>query len=70
MTSHTRQIAEFAANLKLADAPDDVIARAKGIVLDGLGCGLFAADMKWTQIVARVVGRLDPSGSLPVQCAA
>src|SRR6266404_2746223 len=62
MTSHTRQIAEFAANLKLADVPDDVIARAKGIVLDGLGCGLFAADMKWTQIVARVVGRLDRGG--------
>ena len=62
MTSHTRQIAEFAANLKLSDVPDDVVARAKGIVLDGLGCGLFAADMKWTQIVARVVGRLDPGG--------
>lgn len=62
MTSYTRQQAEFAANLKLSDVPPDVVARAKGLILDGLGCGLFAADMTWTQIVARLASRLDPGG--------
>jgi len=62
MTSHTRQLAEFAANLKFEDVPPDVVARAKGIILDGLGCGLFAADVEWTRILARVVGQLEPNG--------
>src|SRR5258706_15274849 len=62
MSSHSRQLAEFAANLKLEDVPEEVVARAKGIILDGLGCGLFAANVKWTQILARVVGQLEPDG--------
>lgn len=62
MTSHTRRLAEFAANLKLADIPEEVVARAKGIILDGIGCGLFAANVKWTQILARVVAQLEPDG--------
>ncbi|HSW17540.1 MAG TPA: MmgE/PrpD family protein [Ramlibacter sp.] len=60
--SYTRQLAEFAANLRLADVPADVVARAKEIILDGLGCGLFAANVKWTQILGRVVTQLEPSG--------
>ena len=35
--SHSRRMADFAANLKLAEVPPEVVARAKGIVLDGLG---------------------------------
>lgn len=60
--SHTRRLAEFAASLNLSDVPEDVVTRAKELILDGLGCGLFAADVKWTQILARVVGRLEPQG--------
>jgi 2-methylcitrate dehydratase PrpD len=62
MDSYTRQIADFAANLKLSAVPPEVIARAKGIVLDGLGCGLYGHDLKWTDILARVVSRLEPNG--------
>lgn len=62
MTSHTRQLAEFAAGLKLADVPAEVLARAKDIVLDGLGCGLFGAKLQWTELLARLVKRLDPHG--------
>src|SRR5688500_14688956 len=62
MTSYTRQIADFAADIKLADIPTAVIARAKGIILDGLGCGLYASDVKWTQILASTVRRLEPMG--------
>lgn len=62
MSSHTRQLAEFASILKLSDVPEDVIARAKSIILDGLGCGLFGANLQWTHILSGVVGRLEPQG--------
>lgn len=62
MTSHSRQLAEFAATLKLSAVPAEVKARAKDIILDGLGCGLFGARLEWTELVARLVKRLDPHG--------
>jgi aconitate decarboxylase len=62
MTSYTRQIADYAASLKLSDVPQDVIARAKGVMLDGLGCGLYGSDVTWTRILAGVVKRLEPKG--------
>ena len=60
--SHTRRLAEFAANLPLTEVPEDVIARAKGVILDGLGCGLFGAHLPWTDILAEVVGKMEPHG--------
>jgi aconitate decarboxylase len=62
MPSHTRQLAEFAAGLQLSDVPPEVVARAKSIVLDGLGCGLFGAHLTWTQMLGEVVQRLEPHG--------
>ena len=62
MPSHTRQLAEFAANLKLSDVPPEVIARAKSVILDGLGCGLFGVHLKWTEILSGVIARLEPQG--------
>ena len=64
MTSYTRQMADFVANIKLADVPANVIARAKGLILDGLGCALYAADVEWTRILAGVVTRMEPKGGL------
>ena len=60
--SHTRRLAEFAANLQLSDVPADVVARAKGVILDGLGCGLFGARLPWTEILAGVVDKMEPQG--------
>lgn len=64
MTSHSRKIAEFAANLKLADIPPEVVLRAKEIILDGLGCGLFAAKLPWTEIIATTMKELEPAGGV------
>ena len=36
----TRQIAEYAVGLRLADMPDDVVATAKAIILDTMGSAL------------------------------
>jgi 2-methylcitrate dehydratase PrpD len=62
MSMHSRQLAEFAAGLRLSDVPTEVVRRAQGIALDGLGCALYASNVKWTDIVAGVVGKLEPNG--------
>ena len=56
----TRRVAEFAANLKLSDIPADVVARAKDLALDGIGCALYATDVEWTRLLAGVVRRMEP----------
>lgn len=68
MTAYTRQVAEFAANLTLDAVPKHVIARAKQIILDGLGCGLYGVDLPWTGILAKVIKRLEPHGGQATVC--
>jgi len=60
--SYTREMAEFAVNLKLSAVPPEVVERAKGLILDGIGCGLFAANLPWTKIVSSVVQEVEPPG--------
>lgn len=62
METYSQQIAEFATTLKLVDVPPEVVARAKLIILDGLGCGLFGANLEPTRILASVIGKLEPDG--------
>lgn len=66
MRSETRGLAEFAATLRLADVPPDVVARAKAIILDGFACALFGAGLPWSSILRGVVRKLEPQGG----CAA
>jgi 2-methylcitrate dehydratase PrpD len=54
----TRTLAEFAVNLTYEDLPEVVINEAKRCIIDSLGCGVFGANMPWTQSVARVVAQL------------
>ncbi|MDO9437247.1 MmgE/PrpD family protein [Hydrogenophaga sp.] len=60
--SYTQQLADFAVNLKLSDVPADTIARAKSVMLDGLGCGLFGVHLPWTRILAKLVNSTEPQG--------
>src|SRR4051812_4722515 len=62
MTAYSREVAEFAASVKLASVPKHVIERAKQIVLDGFGCALYGVDLPWTEILARTIRRLEPHG--------
>jgi 2-methylcitrate dehydratase PrpD len=62
MSIYTRRLAEFATNLSLSDVPADVVARAKAVILDGLGCGLFGAHLPWTKILADMVHDVEPTG--------
>lgn len=62
LPSYTQQLADFAVDLKLSDVPPDVVARAKSVMLDGLGCGLFGANLAWTHILANMVKNTEPKG--------
>lgn len=62
----TRQIAEFAVNLKYEDLPAEVIADAKRCIIDNLGCGVFGAQKPWAQSVSRVVEKLGQSKTASV----
>lgn len=65
VSSPTRALAEFAANLRYEDLPSDLVTLAKQCILDSLGCSVFGSDKPWTKSVARVVSRLGqkPSAS-------
>ena len=55
----TRGVAEFVANLQYEQIPEEVRHRAKRLILDALGCGLFGADLEWSRILQDRLGTLD-----------
>lgn len=63
---HTRAIAEFVANLRLEDIPNEVRSRCKLLMLDSLGCGLYGADLPWTRILQTSLSAVDHSGDTTV----
>lgn len=51
----TFALGKYAAALRYADLPSDVIAKAKECVLDALGCCLFGITRPWTRMVQDMV---------------
>ena len=45
----TRKLAEFTAGLKFKDLPPAVVAHAKVLALDSIGCCLYGATLPWTR---------------------
>ena len=58
-TSWTKTVAGFAEDLALDAVPDEVVERAKYLMLDGFACGLFAASLPWSDLAARALARVD-----------
>ena len=56
---YTRGIARFIANLRYEDLPAEVRHRAKLLILDGLGCGLYASDLQWSEILRTTLMEVD-----------
>jgi 2-methylcitrate dehydratase PrpD len=50
--SRSRELLEFAHGLKLEALPPDIVSRAKGCLLDSLGCALFGSLQPWAKIMA------------------
>lgn len=56
---HTRGIAQFVSGLRYAKLPVAVRHRIKLLVLDSLGCAVYAARLRWSRILQDVLGRVD-----------
>ena len=56
---HTRAIAQFIAQLRYEDIPDEVITRIKLLILDALGCALYGSGLEWSRILRTALVRLD-----------
>lgn len=50
--SRSRELIEFVHGLKLESLPPDIVTRAKGVLLDSLGCTLFGSLQPWSKIMA------------------
>jgi 2-methylcitrate dehydratase PrpD len=58
---HTRKIAEFVSRLTYEQIPAEVRARIKLLILDSLGCAIYAADLEWCRILRGTLEGLDAS---------
>jgi 2-methylcitrate dehydratase PrpD len=50
--SRSHELIEFVHGLKLESLPPDIVTRAKGALLDSLGCTLFGSLQPWSKIMA------------------
>jgi len=58
---YTRGIASFVAGLTYEAIPEEVRTRIKLLILDALGCGLYAADLPWSRILMDTLSAGDNS---------
>jgi 2-methylcitrate dehydratase PrpD len=50
--TRSRELVEFAHGLTSGSLPPDIVRRAKGCLLDSLGCALFGSLQPWAKIMA------------------
>lgn len=55
----TRDMAAFVSGLRYEDLPSEVAARMKLLMLDALGCGLYAANLEWSRMLQRSLAAVD-----------
>ena len=48
----SRELIDFVHGLRLETLPPDIVQRAKGVLLDSLGCTLFGSLQPWSKIMA------------------
>lgn len=51
----TRRLTEFVAKASYGGLPNDVIERAKVLILDYIGCSIFGSQMEWSKMVVDFV---------------
>jgi len=58
---YTKGVAEFVSGLTYNAIPDQVRTRIKLLILDALGCGIYAADLPWSRILMDTLAAGDSS---------
>src|ERR1700687_4709542 len=61
-TGVTGLLSAWLFNLRLDEVQATVRMRAKDLILDGLGCALFGAQLPWSRTAVEVVTRLEGYG--------
>ncbi|CAN5726190.1 MmgE/PrpD family protein [soil metagenome] len=62
----TGTLATWVADLTLDAVPDDVVDRAKHLLLDGIGCALTGAQLPWSRVATRAVLDMEARGDTVV----
>ncbi len=57
--THSKAIARFVSNLRFDDIPDKALERIKILILDTIGCGIFGADLQWSNILFDTLSDID-----------
>ncbi|MFQ5915215.1 MAG: MmgE/PrpD family protein [Nitrospinota bacterium] len=63
---YTRGIASFVSGLRYEEIPEEVRNRIKLLILDSLGCGLYASRLPWSRVVVDTLQYLDTSSACTV----
>jgi 2-methylcitrate dehydratase PrpD len=58
----TEKVASYCSHSRLEDIPEHVRERAKFVILDGIGCGLYGARLPWSEILIRTVAPFSEGG--------
>jgi 2-methylcitrate dehydratase PrpD len=59
----TGRLATWVAGLTLDEVPHTVVARAKHLLLDGVGCALVGAQLPWSRVATNAVLDLEGGGN-------
>jgi aconitate decarboxylase len=62
----TGRLSQYLAEVRLDDIDDEVLTRAEHLVLDGIGCGLLAAHLPWSELAVDTVADLEGTGPATV----
>ncbi len=60
--SFTEKLAYYCSTAKIDDIPERTRERAKYVILDGIGCGLFGARLPWSEILTQTIAPLSAGG--------
>jgi 2-methylcitrate dehydratase PrpD len=60
--TYSERIAEYCLKARLGDVPSQIRERAKHVILDGFGCGLYGARLPWSEILTKTVTSLSAGG--------
>ncbi|KIX95893.1 uncharacterized protein Z520_08601 [Fonsecaea multimorphosa CBS 102226] len=62
----TGKLCTWIHDTTISSIPDDVVRRAKYLILDGIACGLVAAHLPWSETAARAIFNMEPEGQCTV----
>lgn len=62
----TAELCEWVYSLQLSDIPEDVVARTKYLILDGLACAVIGSHLPWSETGTNAVLSMESEGTCSV----